>query len=536
MDGRGTVIYGLLGELEIRQGGGLVDLPGGAGLIVLAALLINANRRMSRTELIRTAWDTGDVEEAQLNRRVKAVRDLLATIGRGNDLITHPRFGYEMRVAEDDVDVLLFRRLVRDAAEAGEDGRTEDEISSLRGALRLWRGPHPLANVPSEAFRQDKIALEQRHRRAAVRLFEIELARGNHERILDELILTAGYYPSDQRLCEQLMLAENRCGHPTDAIQAYEYHREALAEETGRDPDALLRTLHFAIARGDADAIAEAESALMKRAGQKTPPVRAGTSSHSEGDKLGLLFRIYIPSGRLYAPEAEKLISLFRSWLSGVRRHSVQQVDYQTSAGKIYEFFSPRIHSDLDLSREFIDFSARYGKEMRRLSIDLRHEREQRILAIRHTLESELLDHATDPDVAVAQIASLVSALVPDPTAATSLAILESVRPVPEVPFTLNINQQFVSAVKSHVIQNIQGTVNLAPQARELLQLIGLYGKEQAVQLESAVYELEDPDARPADRLNAKQRLKIFLGRLRGVLQDVTVDMLEKYLEGKIGI
>jgi DNA-binding winged helix-turn-helix (wHTH) protein len=119
VEGRKRVIYRLLGELEIGEDDQLLDLPGGTTLIVLAALLVNANRRMSKTELIRAAWGSDDVEEAQLYKRVKVVRDLLATIGRGGDLKTHARFGYEVRVAEDEVDALLFQRLVRDADEAG---------------------------------------------------------------------------------------------------------------------------------------------------------------------------------------------------------------------------------------------------------------------------------------------------------------------------------------------------------------------------------------------------------------------------------
>jgi len=260
------VIYRLLGELEIGGDGPLLDLPGGPTLIVLAALLVNANRRISKTELIRAAWGSDEVEEAQLYKRVKAVRDLLATIGRDGDLKTHTRFGYEVQVAENEVDALLFQRLVREADEAAAERRTEDEVGSLRRALRLWRGPHPLSNVPSGAFRQETVALEQRHKRAAVRLFGLELARGHHERILDELILTAGWYPSDQRLCEQLMLTQYRCGHPDDVASAYERYRETLEAETGAEPDALLRTFHFAIARGEAQAIAEAEAAIVKRA------------------------------------------------------------------------------------------------------------------------------------------------------------------------------------------------------------------------------------------------------------------------------
>ena len=243
-------IYRLLGELEISHEGPLVELPGGPTLVVLAALLVNANRRMSKTELIRAAWGNDEVSEAQLYKRVMAVRDLLDKIGRRDDLKTHARFGYEIRIPDEFADTLRFQQLVREATDAGAGQRTEDEISFLRQALELWRGPHPLSNVPSEAFRQEVSALEQRRKRAAARLFELELARGNHELVLDELMSLAGFYPADRRLTEQLMIAQYRCGHLADVSGAYERYREALAEETGAPPDQLLRTLHYAVAGG----------------------------------------------------------------------------------------------------------------------------------------------------------------------------------------------------------------------------------------------------------------------------------------------
>ncbi len=266
------MIYKVLGELEISRGGRLIELPGGHTLIVLAALLINPNRRISKVELIRAAWGEDPVEEAQLYKRIKVVRDLLTEIGRGDDLKTHARFGYEIRVDEEEIDVLVFKRLVRDADEALVERRVDDEIDCLRRALRLWRGAHPLSNVPAEAFHQECVALEQRHKRAAVRLFDLELARDNHERILDELILISSFYPSDRRLCEQLMTAEYRCGHLAEVARTYERYRETFAEETGGEPDPLLRNFHFAVALGDESAITAAWSAIARRAGTPSRP------------------------------------------------------------------------------------------------------------------------------------------------------------------------------------------------------------------------------------------------------------------------
>ena len=269
------IIYRLLGELEVGSDDDLLSLPGGPTLILLAALLLNVNRRMSKAQLIRAAWGSDDVREAQLHKRASAVRDLLAQIGRSGDLQTHSGFGYEMRVPADHVDALLFQQLVRDAEEARARRRTEAEVGYLRRALGLWRGHHPLSNVPTDAFRAEVVALEQRRKRAAVRLFDLEIVLGNYERALDELIEVTGYYPSDRRLCEQLMLTQYRCGHVTDAAAAYERYQEALAEESGGVPDSLLRNLHFAIARADEAEIVAAESAAARRAGMPVSHVMA---------------------------------------------------------------------------------------------------------------------------------------------------------------------------------------------------------------------------------------------------------------------
>ena len=269
------MIYRLLGELEVRGDGDPLDLPGGHALAVLAGLLVNVNRRVSKSDLIRVAWGDAGTMEAQLHKAVQAVRQSLGQVGRRDDIRTHARFGYELRAAEEDVDVLVFQRLVREAEEAAAAGRLEEEIGCLRDALRLWRGPLPLSNVRSGALRTDILALQGRHKRTAVRLFALELDRGNHEGILEELTQAAAVHPSDQRLCEQLMIAKYSCGYLSDATAAYERYREALATETGASPDPLLRVLYFAVARADEVAIGAALSALAKRAGRAGQPASA---------------------------------------------------------------------------------------------------------------------------------------------------------------------------------------------------------------------------------------------------------------------
>ena len=169
--------YRLLGDLEISQGDQLLDLPSGPTLVLLTTLLINANRQISKTALIRAAWGDAQVGEAQLPKRIGMVRDLLARLGRRDDLRTHPGFGYEMHIAEDDIETAApFQRFVRQAGEAASRHRTEIEIDYLRRALRMWRGPRLLSNLPRETFRHDAMAFEQRHKRAAAKLFDLEFS------------------------------------------------------------------------------------------------------------------------------------------------------------------------------------------------------------------------------------------------------------------------------------------------------------------------------------------------------------------------
>jgi hypothetical protein len=280
-----------------------------------------------------------------------------------------------------------------------------------------------------------------------------------------------------------------------------------------------------------------------------------------------LLFRIYIPTERLYADEADRMLGLFRDWLNVTRGPGVRQSGYRTAAGSFYEFHADRSAARWDRDEDFAEFSrflrlcstdpssaidalasatlgpvhradfvARFGREVRRLQVDLTHERERRILAIRHDLEEQLVASGIDlRQVPRAQIGALIEHLVPGRSAADPQALIAAPHsPHVTAPVTLNISQQFVTATESTVIQNLRGTAHFSPQARELLKLIHHLGSEDAPLLEAAVHELEDTNALPADRSAARQRLKKFLTQVAGAAHDIGIDLLEKYLESKI--
>ena len=303
--------------------------------------------------------------------------------------------------------------------------------------------------------------------------------------------------------------------------------------------------------------------------GDASPRNASGSTVEDDNDQPNLLFRFYVPAERLYAAEANRVLSLFREWLITTGVPGLRQTGYRTASGEMYEFFADAPLAQSDLGEQFGDFSkfltlcasdpssavkilsqrgiglvqssnlvTRFGRDVRRLQIDLRHERERRILIIRHSLEEELLDEGVDlAETQSSQLNALLERLVPGASAPASVALLMAPQAhQPAAPVTVNINPQIISAAKSTIIQNVHGTVNLGPQAKELLALIERFGGPDAVNLESAVYELEDAAAPPTARAKAKDRLTRFLRQFATTAKDVGVEVLEKYIEQKMGL
>jgi Phage integrase family len=284
-------------------------------------------------------------------------------------------------------------------------------------------------------------------------------------------------------------------------------------------------------------------------------------------DQPDLLVRLYIPSTRLYAAEADRLFSMFSDWLTATHGQGIRQSGYRTASGEMYEFFADSSIVRTDPLEQFDTFSnfldlcihdpsaaidlltqnnverssgsdlvVRFSKEARRLKFDLRQERERRIMRLKHDLENQLMNSAEElgetPD---SLIDGLLENLVPRPSAPESLALLggsTSVRQVP--PVTFNVSQQIIHGATSTIIQSVQGEVNLSPEAKKMLAFIEKYGGGEVAALKSAVYELEDSDAQPEYRSKSKDRLKRFLRQAAGTVQGVGVDLLTKYLESKI--
>lgn len=285
-------------------------------------------------------------------------------------------------------------------------------------------------------------------------------------------------------------------------------------------------------------------------------------STFLEDNERHLLFRLYVPSGRLYAQEAEALLGMFREWLVQTGRGGIRQEGYTTTAGQVFEFFSAEGETEGWLTRDLEAFSAfletcmsspdaavsqltasgidevgatmvvsRFATRARRLSLDLRQRREERILSLKHHFENVVLevDGLTGDALAV-----MLEDLLP-PAAAG--AVIDGPRtPVGSSMTVNNYSSQVIGQVAGSVVQNVAGTVNLGPEAHQLLELAATFGGTERVQLETAIHEIEDSGARSTDRIAARGRLKRFMADLGNRGLGVGLDVLQKYVEHKMGV
>ncbi|WP_147443444.1 hypothetical protein [Corallococcus sp. AB011P] len=327
-------------------------------------------------------------------------------------------------------------------------------------------------------------------------------------------------------------------------------------------------------------------NALLSNRGLNVLPYRRNAeltvmaAKFVEDAEHGLIFRLYIPTGRLWAHEIDRLLQLFRDYLSRVDHLSVRLDQRRTGSGTVFEFFAApddqkllvKGKSTLDVRfqefSEFLDLCAsdvtqaenllrakqvdpqevvaivsRYSKELKRLQIDLRHDRELKVLSIRQRLEAELSevlpinttldDLSRLADMAVPSISGVGSALSSEPR-------LLQVNAAGGSNVTINYSPQAIAAVNAVVAREIHGDVHLNEMDRKLLDLIEMHASTDKPALTSAVRELADASTPQADRLTAGKRLLRFVLQVGSKAADKMVDLgvgiLQTYLEKKLGL
>jgi DNA-binding SARP family transcriptional activator len=226
--------FRLLGPLEVVEDGRTIEIGAAKERALLAVLLLNANRAVSRDRLIEALW--GERAPGTATKALQVyVSHLRKAIGRDRILTRSP--GYELRVEPGQLDLERFEELVAS--------------QELEKALALWRGS-PLADFAYEPFAQAEIArLDELRLSCLERRIEAGLSEGRHAAVVAELEALVAEHPLRERLRAQLMLALYRSGRQADALDAYQSGRRTLSDELGLEPGAELRELQRRILAQD---------------------------------------------------------------------------------------------------------------------------------------------------------------------------------------------------------------------------------------------------------------------------------------------
>lgn len=241
--------FRVLGPLEVAVDGREVLITATRQRIVLAVLLMAANRLVTMETLIDAVYDEQPPTSARAQIQI-CISVLRNAIGAPNLIETSPG-GYRIAVRHDQLDCVVFDTAVARAREAAEQGRLTTALECLDGALRLWRGP-ALPGLPGRVAETLASRLEERRLMAIEDHFEIRLGLGTHRELVEELVELTARHPLRERLWGFLMIALYRSGRQAEALATYRSARRALVEELGLEPGERLRALEQAILSQDA--------------------------------------------------------------------------------------------------------------------------------------------------------------------------------------------------------------------------------------------------------------------------------------------
>lgn len=235
----------VLGPLEVRHGGTLLELPAGRLRSLLAVLALSVGQPLPVEHLARALW--GHDEPVNVRRSVQThLTRLRGVLGPGT-VRTMPG-GYQLDINPDSVDALRFRALLAEARRARD---TAAEYPLLRRALQLWRGL-PFQGIDArDQWAAESAYLLESYLSAVERRIDLDLAKGRHAEVIAELKELVVRHPLREPLWARLLVALWHCGRRAEALAHYQQLRMRLAEELGTEPGVQIRQIHTRLLRTD---------------------------------------------------------------------------------------------------------------------------------------------------------------------------------------------------------------------------------------------------------------------------------------------
>ncbi len=235
----------VLGPVDLLIDGDLVLVGGRHERQVLAALAISANHWVTSDQLAHILWgDQPPSSKANtLQTYVSRLKHRL-----GTDRVFSEDHSYELHVAPDEMDALVFEQMASEAEESLD--QSERCLELCRGALALWRGP-PFGELgDEEPFRLEGIRLTELRLRVMEMQLKSRLLTGQPDLAIGALEALVHEYPYRERMWYLLMYGLAITGRRVEALRSGASLRQLLVE-VGLQPSADIRELEDEILRED---------------------------------------------------------------------------------------------------------------------------------------------------------------------------------------------------------------------------------------------------------------------------------------------
>ena len=239
------VELGVLGPLQVRQGGEPVTIPGAKSRAILSMLGLHSGSVVPAHTLFELLWGEDPPRTA-----AKALQTHISSLRRtlGDGFVLTEGAGWTLAASE--VDAQLYRSAARLGRDAVATGDMSQAVARFEEALILWRGVPELPD--GQRATSEKTQWIESHAALVEDRADALLATGRAAEIIGDLEAAVAEAPLRERRWGQLMLALYRAGRQGEALGTFKRARSRLAAELGIDPGPELRRLETAIVAQDA--------------------------------------------------------------------------------------------------------------------------------------------------------------------------------------------------------------------------------------------------------------------------------------------
>jgi DNA-binding SARP family transcriptional activator/tetratricopeptide (TPR) repeat protein len=243
----------VLGPLRAWYGDQELSLGPARQRALFAVLVADANRLVSRDEIIEAVWGAAAPATApgSVYTYISGLRRVLAA-GENRppaaDVLTSGPAGYSLRIAPGNLDSGRFTELCARAEDLQAAGDPVAAAGVLDQALRLWHGD-AYAGISGDRVELERTRLAERRMAAVERRARIAMDLGD-DGLIAELAGLVRDHPLHEPLHELLIQALYRAGRSAEALEAFQAARRTLVAELGVEPGPALRELQRRVLDG----------------------------------------------------------------------------------------------------------------------------------------------------------------------------------------------------------------------------------------------------------------------------------------------